>query len=182
MFGGPEEEKEVHNSWNYQNDHMDTYIKEKLLSKELEKVQGILTFESFLRVYRAAIVWNRVKFAKKKKEYISKRREALKDNNMETYRDIMIIMSRDDEKCLETVIEEILEQVDVGEKEFQEALEQHLADQQKQPLIREALEDAQIERGEGAPEEFKERLDPLLSKKETIATQQKLQDLSVKQI
>lgn len=101
---------------------------------------------------------------------------------METYRDVMILMQRDDEKCLETVIEEILDQIEVGEKDFQECLEQFLHDPAKQPLIKQTLEDAQIDRGEGNPEEFKERTEPLMDKKEAIATQKKLMDLSLKQI
>ena len=120
LFGGQDRSL---NNWKYADDLMDKYIKEHLLSKELDKVGDLLTFESFLKVYRAAIVWNRVKFASKKKDYVSRRREALKEDDMESYRDVMILMQRDDEKCLETVIEEILEQIDVGEKQFQECLE-----------------------------------------------------------
>ena len=107
----------------------------------------------------------------------------MNNNDDDGWRSVMIFMQRDDEKCLETVMEEILEQVNIGEKDFQAALELYLADEQKQPLIRTALQDAQVDRGEGhKPGEWKERTEPSMSKKEVMAAQQKLMDLSLKQI
>jgi hypothetical protein len=96
-------------SFKYQDDMMDKYISEHLLDEELTKVADMLSFESFLKVYKCALVWNRVKFLKQKKDLISKRRVALKDNNMTAYYEVMIQMQNDDTKCLQDVIEEVLE-------------------------------------------------------------------------
>ena len=105
-------------SFKYQDAMMDKYIKQHLLDEPLQQVGGMLSFDSFLKVYKCALVWNRVKFQKQKKELIAKRREALKQKDMTQYRQIMIQMQNDDTKCLQDVIEEVLEQIGVGEKEF----------------------------------------------------------------
>ena len=65
-------------SFKYQDDLMDQYIKEKLIDQELTKMGDMMTFESFLKVYKCALIWNRVKFSRSKQELIGKRREALK--------------------------------------------------------------------------------------------------------
>lgn len=73
-------------SFKYQDAMMDKYIKEHLIDEPLQQVAGMLSFESFLKVYKCALVWNRVKFQKQKKELVAKRREALKVKDMTQYR------------------------------------------------------------------------------------------------
>ena len=46
-------------------------------SNHLDQV-GYLTFDYFLKVYRTALIWNRITFAEKKAELVAKRREHLK--------------------------------------------------------------------------------------------------------
>lgn len=53
-------------SFKYQDDMMDKYIQENLIDVELKEVGGLLDFESFLKVYKTALIWNRVKFRKQK--------------------------------------------------------------------------------------------------------------------
>ena len=59
-----------------------------------------MTYEYFLKVYRAALIWNRVTFEEKKRELIAERREALKKNNMDKYAEIFHTISDVDEVCL----------------------------------------------------------------------------------
>ena len=40
-------------------------------------------------------------------------------------------ISTQDEKCLQDVLEEVLEKIDVGEKQFQEALNLYMDDKEK---------------------------------------------------
>ena len=55
---------------------MDQYIEENLMSNNKEEeskqmIGDLLTFDYFLKIYRTAIVWNRVKFQDQKKELTS---------------------------------------------------------------------------------------------------------------
>ena len=79
---------------------------------------GLLTFDYFLKIYRTAMVWNRVKFEEKKKEQIKERREALKAEDMERWREIYQEMASLDEECLQDVLEQILARVGLTEKHF----------------------------------------------------------------
>ena len=58
---------------------MDKYLQDNLedASDHFDQV-GYLTFDYFIKVYKTALIWNRITFAEKKKELIGKRREALK--------------------------------------------------------------------------------------------------------
>ena len=53
------------------NDIMDKYMEDNLedASDNLDQV-GYLTFDYFLKVYKTALIWNRITFAKKKTELI----------------------------------------------------------------------------------------------------------------
>ena len=61
------------------NEIMDKYLQDNLedASDHFDQV-GYLTFDYFIKVYKTALIWNRITFAEKKKELIGKRREALK--------------------------------------------------------------------------------------------------------
>jgi len=47
---------------------------------------------------------------------VEKRRKALKENDMTTYRAVHMSMGEADEACLQDVLEEVLERIDVGEE------------------------------------------------------------------
>jgi len=67
------------------------YIDKHIGPQEEEKTQsGLVSFAYFLQIYKTAFVWNRVKFQDAKKKLISKRRRALKENNLTEYRAIQI--------------------------------------------------------------------------------------------
>jgi len=42
----------------------------------------------------------------------------LKEDNMTQYRQVCMDISTQDEKCLQDVLEEVLEKIDVGENQF----------------------------------------------------------------
>lgn len=82
-------------------------------------------------------------------------------------------MQADDTKCLQDVIEEVLEQIGIGEKQFQACLELYLGDDEKKPLIKEALDEAQVDRQEGVPPAERKADDQAsMSKKEAIKAQE----------
>ena len=164
---------------------MDAYVTEHLIDcKTIEKVSsGMMTFEYFLKVYKTAIIWNRVKFQTQKEDLISKRRKALKADDMTSFRQCMITYRDADEQCMQDVLEEILEAINVNVNEFNETLNLFIADGQKAPLIKTALEDGQIDKQEGVPVGERVSKDkPTMSLKEAIAAQKQLQDISIDQI
>lgn len=71
---------------------------------------------------------------------------------MTTFRGVHMSMGEADEACLQDVLEEVLERIEVGEEQFKQALNLYMEDKEKQPLIKEALEDASIDRNEGQTE------------------------------
>ena len=68
----------------------DEYVDENIpeVSDEFREVGGLLKFDYFLTVYKASMIWNRVKFAPKKATLVTLRRQALKQNSMERYREL----------------------------------------------------------------------------------------------
>jgi len=157
------------------------YIDENLGDPEENKdPSGLLTFDYFLRVYKTALIWNRIKFQERKTELIKHRREALKQNNMETFRAVHLSINTADETCLQDVLEEILLRINLPDKKFQESLNFHFDDEEKKTQIRLAMSEAAIDNGEGLAktETFKPK-EISMSKKEAIALQQKVQALSI---
>ncbi len=128
---------------------------EEYVNKHLESPQdhmdqtGQLNFDYFIKVYKTALIWNRVKFAEKKVELIAMRRKALAMGDMLKYREIHQAITDADEICLQDVLEEILLKIGMTDKEFQKSLNYHMDDKTKTPEIRQALEDAQVDRGGG---------------------------------
>jgi hypothetical protein len=41
---------------------MDEYIEENLEQKDVRDAAGLITFEFFLKIYKGALIWNRVNF------------------------------------------------------------------------------------------------------------------------
>ena len=72
------------------DDLMYEYIDEHLPEEhqEVTDAVGMIKFDFFLKLYKTAIVWNRVKFADRKKELLAKRRKALKEDDQQTWREL----------------------------------------------------------------------------------------------
>lgn len=56
---------------------MEEYIEEHLEQKDKRDATGLITFEYFLKIYKAALIWNRIQFQDTKTAIIGKRRKAL---------------------------------------------------------------------------------------------------------
>jgi hypothetical protein len=55
-------------------------------------------------------------------------------------------MINEDEKCLQGVLEEILDKIGISDNEFKETLNLYMSDKEYENQIREAMEDANIDR------------------------------------
>ena len=108
----------------------DEYLEEHLDDAKDHIVEGtgMIDFDYFLKVYQTAMIWNRVRFADKKKVLTDVRRQALKNDQMERYRDINIQMGELDEACLQDVLEDILEKIGLTEKQFNECMNFYVDD------------------------------------------------------
>lgn len=166
-------------SHSYQDQLMDKFIEKEFEDGDKDKVGDLMSFDYFLKVYKTALVWNRVKFQKRKDELTEKRRKALKEDNMTNYRQIHMDMTSQDEVCLEKVLEDVLEKLEISEDAFTQALNLYLGDPEKQPLAKEAMEDAKVDREEGVLPEDRKEPEITMDKKETIAGQLALQNISI---
>ena len=165
------------------DEFFDKYIDENLEDPNNNKDEvGHLTFDYFIKVYKTALIWNRVKFANRKAELVEQRRKALKNDDMAGFRQAHFDIGTADEQCLQDVLEEILVRINLDDKHFQESLNFHFDDPEKKDTIREAMEDAKVDRGEGKPKsEFKEK-EVTMSKDEVMAAQKKMQEISIEEI
>jgi hypothetical protein len=83
------------------DDIFEAYIDENLGDPEQNKDPvGLLTFDYFLKVYKTALIWNRIKFESIKTKLVKQRREALKNNKMESFRAVHLSINSADETCL----------------------------------------------------------------------------------
>ena len=123
------------------------YIEEELEDpRQGRDALGVITFEYFLKLYKTALIWNRVQFAEKKKLLITQRRKALQNNDMDSFRKCFLDMVSEDEKCLQGVLEEILDKISLSDNEFKETLNLYMSDKEYENQIREAMEDASVDR------------------------------------
>ena len=165
---------------------MDKYLQDNLedASDHFDQV-GYLTFEYFLKVYKTALIWNRITFAQKKAELIAKRRDALKKNQMEKYHKLIQLIADCDEACLQDVVEEILKFIGMTDKQFNDSLQFHFEDPEKLNKVKEAQEDAEIDKGEGLDTEEKAKFlarEASMTKTEVMAAQKANQDVSIELI
>ena len=58
------------------------YIEDNLDAPDNHRSVGVISFEYFLKLYKTALIWNRVQFAERKQLIITQRRKALQDNDM----------------------------------------------------------------------------------------------------
>ena len=108
---------------------------------------------------------------------------------MERYREIYQLINDQDEQCLQDVLEEILIKIGITDKEFQDSLSLYFEDKDKLEQIKQAQQDAKTDYGEGLPKNQRgdlvkpeEERAPTMSKKEAIAAQIALQNLSLDMI
>jgi len=71
---------------------MDKYIQDNLIMEDMSKTRdehGNMTFEYLLKVHKTAMIWRRVFFTEMKREMAPERREALKNNQMDKYNELL---------------------------------------------------------------------------------------------
>jgi len=108
---------------------MDKYIQDNLIQKDMTKIKddkGFLTFEYFLKGYKTALIWSRVKFTEKKKKLVHERRIALRAKDMVKYANIIKSINDQDAVNMEKVIEEVFSKIGITEKEFQKSIDFHM--------------------------------------------------------
>ncbi len=65
---------------------------------------------------------------------------------MDSFRKCFLDMVSEDEKCLQGVLEEILDKISLSDNEFKETLNLYMSDKEYENQIREAMEDASVDR------------------------------------
>lgn len=70
-----------------------------------------------------------MKFSTKKKDYVSRRRDAIKDDD--EYRKIVMEMTQEEEKVIESQMMDIINKLGITEQEFQQNAMYHGQDQMK---------------------------------------------------
>ena len=80
------------------------------------------------------------------------------------------------------MLEEVLEHIDLDENAFKAALDLYMSEKDKEKDIRGALDDAMVDRQEGLPAEERKEREVTMNKKEAIAGQKVIQDISIEQI
>ena len=59
--------------------------------------RGIIEFKQFLKIFQICSFYGKTQFAERKREFINKRRQALKDNDENTYKQIVMSMTQEEE-------------------------------------------------------------------------------------
>lgn len=68
---------------------------------------------------------------------------------MEKYHKLIQLIADCDEACLQDVVEEILKFIGMTDKQFNDSLQFHFEDPEKLNKVKEAQEDAEVDKGEG---------------------------------
>ena len=113
-------------------------VEENPIDDDLDKLGPItreedgrhLDFEYFIKVFELSTTYAKMKFSSKKKEYVSKRREAINDD--EEYRKVVMEMTQEEEKVIESQMMDIINKLGITEQEFQQNAMHHSQDRMKQ--------------------------------------------------
>lgn len=92
---------------------------------------GNIEFRQFLKIFQICSFYGKTQFAIKKKDYIARRRQALKDNNKALYEQIVIEMTQAEENLVQTKLIQILDRLGISEEDFQKSTMFHARDQRK---------------------------------------------------
>jgi hypothetical protein len=117
--------------------HLSQTVEDSPIDDDLDKLGPLkreedgryLDFEYFIKVFELSTTYAKMKFSSKKKEYVAKRREAIKDDD--EYRKIVMEMTQEEEKIIESQMMEIINKLGITEQEFQQNAMHHGQDQMK---------------------------------------------------
>ena len=102
---------------------------DKLGPLKREEDGRYLDFEYFIKVFELSTTYAKMKFSTKKKDYVSRRRDAIKDDD--EYRKIVMEMTQEEEKVIESQMMDIINKLGITEQEFQQNAMYHGQDQMK---------------------------------------------------
>ena len=163
----------------YLNLHLDE-------SASHEDANGFVDFDYFKKFFRVAHVWNRIYFQKQDKKFIKERRQALKSNDSTLYAEIIQNAKDFDEVLMQDVIGALLTHTKMGSDVFQSSFAFYSNNAEKLEDLQAVGEETKEDKGEhiidDEEREFFMKRDAPLSKKEILAVQKQLQDLSIEAI
>lgn len=116
---------------------------------------GNLTFDYFIKVYKASMIWNRILFADKKKDLVSRRRTAIKNKDMDEYKAVLQTTNQLYEESLSEVLSKILGEIKLTKELLQNAFGLYQKDTEKNKIISKVTSEAYFDQGEGMNEEEK---------------------------
>ena len=98
---------------------------------ELEEGTGMMKFEYYLKVLQICTFYGKGQFKDKKKDYVARRRQALKAGDDKQYEMIAMQMTQEEEMMVQTKLMEVMEKIGMNEQEFQRNAMYHSQDQMK---------------------------------------------------
>lgn len=135
--------------------HFSQTVEDSPIDDDLDKLGPLkreedgryLDFEYFIKVFELSTTYAKMKFSIKKKEYVSKRRVAINDD--EEYRKIVMEMTQEEEKIIESQMMDIINKLGITEQEFQQNAMYHGQDQMKQIRM---MQVQQVQKSSGTDE------------------------------
>lgn len=88
-------------------------------STYFDKESGNITFPFFIRIYKTAYFWKKIRFEKKRRMYLEQRRGYLFTKDENKYRQTVDLCNVAEEKCLQGVLNDIYKLVGTNEEVFQ---------------------------------------------------------------
>ena len=112
-------------------------------SQYFDTTTGQITYPYFIRVYKTAFFWKKIRFETQRKVYLEQRRGYLFTKDEEKYRKTVDLQNEAEEKCLQSVLNDINVLVSTTEEAFQQSLQVYCQDATKSQKITEISEFAQ---------------------------------------
>ena len=150
------------------DDGLDAEIAE-LGELELD-ANGFIEFKQFLKIFQICSYFAKAQFAIEKKQMIADRRAALKNNDDNLYKEIVMKMTSKEEELVQQKLYQILDKLGLSEEQFQRSTMFHGQDQRK------GMQIMQMQQSAAAPSTSDA---PTLSKQKTIQTFKKQQEIQM---
>ena len=112
-------------------------------AKYFDKETGNINFAYFIRIYKTAYFWKKIRFEKRRKMYLEQRRGYLFTKDEAKYRQTVDLCNNSEENCLQAVLNDIYKLVGTTEDAFQASLHFYCQDTAKAQKITEISEYAQ---------------------------------------
>lgn len=102
--------------------YCDYYLDLQNCAQYFDKETGNITFPYFIRIYKTAYFWKKVRFEKRRRMFLEQRRGYLFSKEEDKYRKTVDLCNASEEKCLQGVLNDIYKLVDTTEEVFQQSL------------------------------------------------------------